>query len=465
MTTSPEVKNHLTYLIMPFTYSRPFEQVTSLPFFQLKKMTTEKVYDHIEKLISEEDKRIGKSFSLDHNCRTKVGLPNNKNKPITYKVKHHSFDLIIEDIDLYLFDTQVGFLVYHIRLSDSANSISIEDFILTNYHLKKFYFKHNEMYFYDKKSKDEWMQKPVDFQQISEWLTADISVDAFFDQHSSKLNHSLIYTAAYMEKPEADVDQQMLKYIFYLRKSYKHSYLPAKQELDLEMNEDVYQPFENSYWGVANEGIVNLSYETGHPATDLFFQRDFFQKLESTYFYLYILLLYQKYSLLHMSVKAGEIRQELEGKEYAEKLKVMNQYKFEIVDFTVRGFYQQVSYITHHSEFYDKIKKRLGIPELHEELKSEVDALTSFIEAVASNEQQTREESERKKSERTNFFIQLATLLFLPITTVTGFFGMNIPLISELGDDHFYYSLIVSYMIAGVIFGVYKIRKSRQDRK
>lgn len=461
---NPLLKKHITYLIIPFTYRKPFKTIPSIPFFTVKKLTNEKVFDHIASLINhnENDKTtIGKAFELEPNDRSKLGLPEQATCSITYQVKEHTFEIKIDGIDLYLFDTQVGFLVYHIITCgqksevDFEKQVTIHDLILTNYYIKQVFKQTNKMYFIN----DTNGKMTIDFKDLTKTVTKTLAVDSYFEEMNQNPNHVLLYTGAYLQGPMPSDEKDFAKYLYYLRKAYKNTYLPTKYDLNLEDNPDIYQPFENSYWGFSLEGVANLSLETGNHTTDDYFADHFFNNIEKTYFYLYLLLLQQKYSLLKMSVNAGVIHNTLDGKNFSEQISIINHFKQEIVDFTVRGLYEQVSYITHHAELYEKIKNRLGIDSLYKELKSELDALSSFIEVAADKDERAKEEMLMESREKTNILIQVITLLFLPITAITGFFGMNVDFLKGK-DEYFYYSAIILYVTA--FFGFYIIRKNNR---
>src|SRR5690625_2032692 len=95
--------------------------------------------------------------------------------------------------------------------------------------------------------------------------------------------------------------------LYLLKRGYNISYLPHKRQLMIEREQGNYQPFSNTFWGVSLEGVISLSFGTDNERTNQFFEHHFFQHIQGTYFYMFMLTLFQRYSLLRLSVRAGQL--------------------------------------------------------------------------------------------------------------------------------------------------------------
>src|SRR5690606_39133104 len=102
-------------------------------------------------------------------------------------------------------------------------------------------------------------------------------------------------------------------YLFYMGRSFKRTYKPSGREFILDQNPYVYEAFENSFWACSLEGLANLSFLTGDSGTDNFFQTQFPQHVETTYAYLYLIALHQRYGLLYLSTKASRLPRSISG--------------------------------------------------------------------------------------------------------------------------------------------------------
>ena len=111
-----------------------------------------------------------------------------------------------------------------------------------------------------------------------------------------------------------------------------------------------------------------------------------------------------------------------------EQSDTVNNFKEKVIRFLVRGNYKQVSYVTHHADLYEMIRMRLGIEDLLDELNNELDALSTFIDIKEDRQS-------RKNESRVNNTIQFITMALLPITILSGVFGMNIPYFTKGGDE------------------------------
>lgn len=443
----PGIQQQLTYLIFPFTFEKEYQEVTKIPNFAEKKVSKDNVFDHVAKLITSQtdvEGRIGKAFVLPKNKRKPVGLPN-FDQVLTLTTKGDEYLFKIDEINLYLFETQVGFLTYQVSIldKDPERPPSIQRYIESTYHLKRFYYSSYKLSSTDGE---------VFLENVTTQLLDSLTIESYFEKQD-RAHHSISFSAVLLGTLKEEEEKRIPEYLFQMRKSFTDSYLPSKYDLDIDNNSSIFQPFGNSIWGVSMEAISNIAFLTGEDKTDKFFQNGFFNNLERTYFYLYLLALQQKYTLLKLSVAAGSLHEQISELTLAKQSETVNLFKERVIRFLVRSNYKQVSYVTHHADLYKTIRSQLGIDDLLEEINSEVEALSSFIDIKEEREN-------RKKETRMNNLIQFITLAFLPITVLTGIFGMNIPPFTGMKTNlPFIITLIFSYLISGGL--LYLFRKSK----
>lgn len=298
----------LTRIIVPFAYDNyqhAFQNINQA-YWSAKDLKTNRLFTHIEKLVSSQKNpcTISTRFVLQQKGRRAYSLPQNHNHLLRFHVnKTKHYDLSISNVELYLFETDIGFLIYEIDYGENMNLAQIID---ANYHLKKFYDKDRFFTYKFKESKDSSVMKTVRLDQLTTNLLNDFNVKTYFDASKKNLPfHALVFNAVLIDDPivrSGKGEHIITEYLFRMRRSFEESYKPNKLVYDKINNPEIVQIFENNYWGISLEGCANIVYLVGDPKTDHFFQENYFPQIRSTYFYMYILALHQRYALLHYSI-------------------------------------------------------------------------------------------------------------------------------------------------------------------
>ncbi|WP_144647037.1 CorA family divalent cation transporter [Priestia megaterium] len=481
-----------TTLVIPFVYEKGYDSIESLRCFQEKKIHKDKIYDHIGSLIGGESgkQHIGKAFTLDQNHRVKFGLPKNKSHSIKYMGKDTKFFYSIIEAEIYTFSTQVGFLCISFQVSDDPSHydkqgfvpITKENYEKAVYELRRFYYRNAIHEFSQKIGKDEYKVVPFHIQDMINKMLESLQVQRYFEQNvttptqaqvfsivvlnesnslnesfseiasSSEIGQSVSPQIAMLISDEKSRRNRLVEELAYrLSHSFKDTYLLPQDLKRASRLPSLFQPFENSIWGIATEGVANVILKTDQPETNRFFEQSYFSNVKGTYFYLYLLLLNQKYGLLYLSIKAGDVYKKIKSLSIDEQAKYIYQFREEIIEFNVTSVYKHASYITHQSDWYHLLHEMMGINELKEELTNEVEALTDHLTMVLDQWERKLEKIKNEKSQRTNYLIQFITYILLPFTIVTGFFGMNLPMIKNMKDWMFYGILIVIFFILSII--------------
>lgn len=411
-----------TTLIIPFSYSKSYQEIEETLaadwIIDNKKVERKNILEHVSNLIASNladitKGTIGRYFELKVDAREKYHLPVNTS---------HNFYLMDEKVEevtnfkitkvsLYLFETQIGFLLYDIK----HNSSDLETIILTNYHLKHlnhlynaFLYNQKEYFLYIKKKAKPMNELSMNFRTLSEIsgnILNELRVDTYFTNSKGNPETAILYNFMLLDRTflsELQWEEKIKLALFQLRKGYKNSYLPSPLEFDLINNPQIIQLFKNSYWGVSLEGLANLAYLTQNNVTNDFFTSNYIGNLEISYFYIYILALHQRYAFLALNVEASDISKGEdetiidENSSEAKVLKLRKDINFLIL----RGFFKHVSSVTHQQSLYEVIAKNLSIEELKQDIHSEMEALASLAELQAAKREKEKEKQELELREQ-----------------------------------------------------------------
>ena len=180
-----------------------------------------------------------------------------------------------------------------------------------------------------------------------------------------------VFTYALFDKKPENIDEL----IFNIKKNFKGSFRFPDDERTLKKY--TYQVFDNSYWAHSLNVAANISFLTENQSTNKFFENDFINRLKSTYYFLYMCVLNQKYGII---IQKGKLSQfdEYDTDYYSMKgeLKKVQKYKMDALKFKYKAFFKTPSNEEHINDFYRHLSISKNIQELY----------TSFMEDLSSNE-------------------------------------------------------------------------------
>lgn len=465
----PKALRQVTFFIVPFGFKKDYREVDTLinhEHWELKKPATDRLFDHIEQLVTddpENETSIGKRYVFKSQARTKVGLPNRVDAPIHFENGDKKFAFAISSLELYVFETQVGFFVYKIHY---PGNIDISQISEANYHLKKLgKVRGTKMYFLKKVSKEEQIEQIIVLDELIQSLVGNLEIETYFEGGSSKGKEAIIYTSLFLDVNRIDCENLICAYLFRLRRGFKDTYKPSPFEFNVNEHADLMQIFENSYWGVSNEGLANIITKTNDETADTFFFTNYFSNIEGTYLYLYILALHQKYALLYLSIQVSHLPNKLKELEcnFMEQSNLLEIWRRKLVHFVLRSSYKHVSRLTHHADLYEMIRRRLRIEDLFAELQEELNGLASLTELAEQKQRRHEEDVKRDKAEFFNKGLAYISVFFLPVTVISGLFGMNISLVDKYKNSEsvFFGMMGVCYLITILILHRYWIKKQK----
>ena len=507
------IQGQVSRLVVPFSFKMGYGDAClsftrsggeKVSHWKPQDFSKEKLFQHIDRLIDASgdcSETIGRRFVLGQEGRSGYGLPHTRNTPVYVQSKGIELQLFIHDVEIILFETNVGFVIFGLEYGKSA---SVETMIDGNYLCKNF-SRHDINLFYRQKYYQETKQIDINLGRIAGEITKHLDVLSFFDNKVQPANrlaasHALVFNAVILDKEfskKNDFMHELKKYLFFMRRSFKGSYKPAPAEFEIENNPEVMQFFENSYWGVSLEGLANIVYLVDDENTNKFFMGGYSGNLKNTYFYLYILALHQKYALMQFFSTATQLPYTDSALADPDNtlLDELNSLRRKIAHFIMRSYFGQVSNITHQKKLYEAIRQTLGIREMLDELHFELEQLAALTEmeeqkrlAAQRLEQKLIREEEQKqlaaqrliqeelraaenrRDNKFQKFIAVITTVFVLISTAQVVWEMYIYVSSQqypaLFSRTFWYMVVpFAFLCLITVYGVVYFTRSQGGRK
>ena len=382
----------LARYIIPFSYEGNYSDASTKinSNWELRKPpdTEQDIYEYVadslystEKAISESENDIGSLWVPKKG--SKIRFPR-----LLYidSVSNEQFKIYSHEIGLSIFRNGIGFVWYDISLRHMDTSFVTDADIIINFQNK---FK--ELNRKSNISRIVLEENDSSF-VLGEWientLLADIKGKRFYPGriHCSNSGYStkvpdkaLLYTY-YIAFGDMDT-QELLKLNYRLSSGYD-----TKYKLPNSIVENCFTPFENVVWKITKEGCgcaVNTDEK------DSFFTRLFVDKVRNDYFILYLLLLYQSYSLLMYAEKI-ELKMSANPEFYLNSKDdtKIQRLLAEMNTFTMKSTHASVSHIQHQNDFYEYGMTRLRIREDAESVVAGAESLDEMQNLVEAKEKE-----------------------------------------------------------------------------
>ena len=382
----------LARYIIPFSYEGNYSDASIKinSNWELRKPpdTEQDIYEYVadslystEKAISESENDIGSLWVPKKG--SKIRFPR-----LLYidSVSNEQFKIYSHEIGLSIFRNGIGFVWYDISLRHMDTSFVTDTDIIINFQNK---FK--ELNRKSNISRIVLEENDSSF-VLGEWientLLADITGKRFYPGriHCSNSGYStkvpdkaLLYTY-YIAFGDMDT-QELLKLNYRLSSGYD-----TKYKLPNSIVENCFTPFENVVWKITKEGCgcaVNTDEK------DSFFTRLFVDKVRNDYFILYLLLLYQSYSLLMYAEKI-ELKMSANPEFYLNSKDdtKIQRLLAEMNTFTMKSTHASVSHIQHQNDFYEYGMTRLRIREDAESVVAGAESLDEMQNLVEAKEKE-----------------------------------------------------------------------------
>lgn len=430
-----KVLSNKNYQIVPFIFKENIDEILKLykndkeiqkNWIRPQKTSAEYLLTYVNNLISNNDKekgRIGIVFELDirNSNYEKLGITKETKAKKVLKYGDKKYDFNYNFIKIYLFESNVGFLVYSLNFDEN-----IENIINGNNAFKKYnhsiasesyekIIENQEDKIEFEKNKRKINNKAIDYQNkvlqnlkniendlkskkrsrlVKELIeTLGITVTSFFT-NTNEPDYSHIFT--YLRLPKESTEEEIKKYLFQLKGGVNESCKPTLKELDLENGDGNIHLYENYWWGTSIEAITCICKDTNDEKANGF-NASFVGTIQDVYLYIYIIMLHMRYGLLRYIIEASKLSKnvtEVKGKN-CEDIERLNKLQKEIIQFDFRGIFNEISNMSAHIRISDMIKEKLRIQSLNNELQAEIDNLNKLIgiytEKIENNHKNTIE--------------------------------------------------------------------------
>lgn len=490
------MRNVLTnrnYQIVPFIFKENIDEILNIynndkeiqkNWIRPQKTSAQYLLAYVNNLISNNDKEkgsIGIVFELDirNSNYEKLGITKDIKAKKILQYGDKKYDFNYNFIKVYLFESNVGFLVYSLNFDDDIeniingnnafkkynHSIANESYekIIKNQEAKIEFEKNkrkinNEAIAYQEKilqnlkDNEKYLKSQKRSKLVKELIeTIGVSVTSFFT-NTNEPDYSHIFT--YLRLPKESSEEEIKKYLFQLKGGINESCKPTSKELDLENGDGNIHLYENYWWGISIEAITCICKDTDDEKANGF-NASFVGTIQDVYLHIYIIMLHMRYGLLKYIIEASKLSKNItEVKEKkCEDIEILNKLQKEIIQFDFRGIFNEISNMSAHIRISDMIKEKLRVESLNNELQAEINNLNKLIEIYT-------EKIENKHKNKIEIFFQFLATIFGGLTLST-FVRDTIDCVIGIVYDGLskYYLLVSIFPLATLVISALLIRK------
>lgn len=378
------------------------------------------------------------------------------------------FNISFSDMGLFLFRSKVGLLWYEIDAPDFDDVSELIWFqnafkeLNLNRNLKKFFMR-------DQDGALTAFHMGSFLDDILRRLPCEIS---YFAQRRSVIDHNdangnklpvpdkaVLFTYVSTPSKAGDVedhDADLISWAYCLTGGHNPRHMIPE-----DIEKDYYHPFRNVYWNVTNEGCACCAKYTAR--NNKFFSDQFATRFRHDYFYIYIILLHQSYSLLNYStwIERELPADTLDYISYADSnRKKIELFLLSMNTFLSKNIYASVSHIQHHNDFYAYGVDRLKIRDNAASLNLGTDAIREILE-VHESRREAADDSNR------NYLFGLLSILivFSALTDANSLF--DIPHDQRLSNPLYWIVMIfIVFLCLATIFNLLRMTwKNRKVRR
>ena len=425
------------YLI-PFTYDNckikydEVEQETGTWKVAEKNNREKDIYDYISDSFIKKDQCESQDKNNAIACVYKYQNLK-QNFKLLYKKKETSFNFYIREVQMILFQNGIGLLWYAPEMrggrSGTCEFESIEDaaeFVCEFKELAR-REENNCVYkqdLYDYREGMRIQESDILPGRKKYQKTIKFSMGVWINEILSTLNCKLSYYPyrLYGKDKKRIPDKAILfhhgilyenkieweNYAFYLTRGYRKNYGISKED-----KIKIFYPFENVCCYAAGEGCGYYAFSEKNNSA---FLQDS-NKIIDDYFMIYVLALYQFYTLLSFS-EAIEKRLPIKAENYLDYSPILmdelNTITVKLNIFLARNTYSVVSYIQHHNDFYKYIIKQLRIEENISRLSIGIDSLGKLEKTL-----------EKEKEDRKNSFLEKGLSIVSALALISVWNGID----------------------------------------
>lgn len=362
-----------------------------------------------------------------------------ENRKYIYIQDDDEINFNINDFHLLLFQSGIGFLWYEPAFR--SKNLTDTQLINFNYYFKELARNENANCIYieskprdiipgedcPKTSKILKNNKVIDREKFSfgGWISEilfELNCNVIFYpfRKSAVQGKALPDKAILFHHLSTTNDKEIVDYAYYLTRGYKQSYKRPSDVDKLMMH-----PFDNVYFFATSEGCGY--YAVSNADNKAFFNDP--SKVMGDYFELFIMLLYQSYTLVLCSEKIanGLSANSEDYKKYsAETIEELENINIDLNVFLAKSVYSSVSHVQHQNDFYEYVSSTLRI-------KENIESVSAGIEALRNLENNLMEEEKEKQQRSLEVGVTLISILaiFSAFNDTNDFINNYLPYIWE----------------------------------
>ncbi|MBQ8548134.1 MAG: hypothetical protein IJ427_06500 [Lachnospiraceae bacterium] len=356
--------------------------------------------------------KIVDCYCLECDARAYIGLPRRKDESMLFhtreKKEGNPYSVAVNEIALYLFESGVGF----VEMECGFESQSVSDYISCNYFLTEIksganYFVAQKRVWNVEEKREERTETRFTVRELLQKVLEPVSgVKEFYSEkewgHTQE--KGIIYSYLYLEEKTEDFE----RWIHNIRNNYKETYKVLQRYKSLEEDPNVRQQFENSYWVTSYNGTINVSHKTDNDATNLFFEKDFFSKMHSTYYILFLAVLHQRFALLKAMTESVEISNLNLGYEDTKRQLVqIGDYRLQVHRLKCRAFFEKPSYVQHVNDYYELIETSYCVDELYSDLSMRLEEVEQICDVYVERINAHEERLSKRRNAKVEIFVSV----------------------------------------------------------
>lgn len=196
----------------------------------------------------------------------------------------------LSEVRFSCFSTGVGFLDFQMSFFDSVPE-NVADF---SYRFKKAV---------QKREYADAQGKRILYDVAQSLMPKGSSADLFFAASEDFKYECISYHRLYMERPEPE-EKVLSRWLTLLKRSYCTSFCKSSGDSEYDFR---YDPYAYEHWAGCPEGMVNMLFSADQEGANAFLKNYKTEQLDRDYYFLYLLLLNQRFSAIQYVTQISEV--------------------------------------------------------------------------------------------------------------------------------------------------------------
>ena len=393
-----EYCNNASYIFLPFSFRSDNDfaslnrQLGENRNYQLIRDKIKYMYRYVAEKFNSDNAEACQCFHYklrpEERASFHLGDPADlyQSRPIMYLGKSDCFRFRVNDAHLFLFNTSVGIVSFQLLFDKN------DPFYIAN---ALFYLKNvSKERFLSADGKTQFTFLSVAKEMVG--AVPELTDSAFFYYANQDRERANVFS--YVEiAPQEDYDKEM----YYLRHCYSDGFQYTDEKPD---SDEVYSLSGDTVWGVSSEAAVCIAHPK--PGNEYFIRRVFYKNFNEQSFFLYTLLLHQRYVLYRFLTKIGVGAYN--------SLETLETYRAELYEFETNFVFSCVTEVPQYQCLYDRVAKAFSLRQLYDDVHEPLVSLREI-------RRETSEKEQKKRDDRLNVAVLLLSVLSIFSALVDSF--------------------------------------------